>query len=164
MSERIIHQNGGGDNGAVLDTARGYICRVCGVENHVERSKRWEAVGECPLCGESRVLFRRLDDRVTTADILAALERVHGLPFVAFQQHVGGHAGTHTLARPEADEEVEIPPLLIVWNGRGRALGRWGGDFGKPDLEATRRLFEEARDAVRAGQHPSISLREEVTR
>ena len=33
------------------------ICRVCAIENGIERGKKWSAIGTCELCGEHHVLF-----------------------------------------------------------------------------------------------------------
>ena len=39
------------------------ICRVCAIENGIERGKKWSAIGTCELCGEHHVLFpARTDD------------------------------------------------------------------------------------------------------
>lgn len=35
------------------------ICRVCSVENGIERIKKWSAIGPCPICGAYSILFDR---------------------------------------------------------------------------------------------------------
>ena len=34
-----------------------FICRVCAVENKVERKRKWNRVSVCPICGERHALF-----------------------------------------------------------------------------------------------------------
>ena len=33
------------------------ICRVCSVENNINRIKRWSAIGSCHMCGRYAILF-----------------------------------------------------------------------------------------------------------
>ena len=44
----------------VLCKSGEFICRVCAVENNVERNKKRWRVSVCPVCGETHALFEVL--------------------------------------------------------------------------------------------------------
>ena len=59
------------------------ICRICSVEHKIERIKKWDAVGICPICLEYHALYIVVEGQPNQGDKrasdLAALRQYDGV-------------------------------------------------------------------------------------